>query len=142
MDHMLRLLRSKCAYCGLLKLHRAEVNRFACKLKLIQHGLLQECEDLENIHLRSKSSDPIAVIASAAQRDEESDESEEEEDEESLIRRRIAFVKHALKKVKRKNIMAEMGTQKIEVVAEQRRAVVDEFLRAASVIKVCGSCKG
>lgn len=134
MDHMLRLLRSKCAYCGLLRLRRAEVNRVACKLKLIQYGLLQESEDLENIHLRDKSADPIAV-------DGENDESEEE-DEESLIKRRIAFVKHALKNAKRKNITAGMEAQKFEVVAEQRRAVVDGFLRAASVSKTCGSCKG
>lgn len=141
MDHMLRLLRSKCAYCGLLKLHRPEVNRVACKLKLIQHGLLQESEDVENIHLRSKSADPIAVISSAVQQNEDDDESEEE-DEESLIRRRIAFVKHALKNAKGKNLTAGMEAQKFEVVAEQRRAVVDEFLRAASTIRVCGSCKG
>lgn len=138
---MLRLLRSKCAYCGLLKLHRAEVNRFACKLKLIQHGLLQESQDLEDIHLWSKSSDPATVIGSAAQKDEESDQSEEE-DEESLVQRRNAFVKHALKKVKGKNLAAWMGAQKTEAMAEQRRAVVNEFLGAASVIRVCGSCKG
>ena len=141
MDHMLRLLRSKCAYCGRLKLHRAEVNRVACKLKLIQYGLLQESEDLENIQLRSKSADPIAITGSAVQQNEEDDGSEEE-DEESLIRRRIAFVTYALKNAKGKNLTAGMEAQKFEVVAEQRRAVIDEFLRAASIIRVCGSCKG
>ena len=141
MDHMLRLLRSKCAYCRRLKLHRAEVNRFACKLKLIQHGLLQKSEELENIHLRSKASDPIAAISSAVQTDEANGESEEE-DEESLIRRRIAFVKHALKEAKGENLTAGIGAQKIEVMAEQRKAVVDEFLRAASTTRVCGICKG
>lgn len=141
MDHMLRLLRAKCAYCGLLKLHRAEVNRFACKLKLIQHGLPQESERLENIHLTSKSSDPIAVNSSAVQQDGESDESEEE-DEETLIRRRIDFVKRALENTKRKNLTAGIEAQKFEVVAEQRRAVIDEFLAAASVKRVCGSCTG
>lgn len=141
MDHMLRLLRSKCAYCGRLKLHRAEVNRFACKLKLIQHGLLQESEELENIHLRSKASDPVAAISSAVQTDEESGESEEE-NEESLIQRRIAFVKHRLKKAKRENLTDGIGAQKIEVIAQQRRAVVDEFIRVASTTRVCGTCKG
>lgn len=143
MDHMLRLLRSKCDYCGLLKLHRAEVNRFTCKLKLIQHGLLQESEDLENIHLRSKASDPVTVNGSATQQNEESDESEEEDDdEESLIERRIDFVRRKLQNVKDRNPKAWVRAQKIEVMAEQRRAVVTEFLGAASVTKVCGSCKG
>ena len=142
MDHMLRLLRSQCAYCGRLKLHRAEVNRFACKLKLIQYGLLQESEDLEIIDLRSNSSDPAAMIGSAAQKDEESVESEEE-DEEGLIRRRDAFVKHAIRKnVKGKNLAPWIGSQKIKALAEQRRAVVNEFLSAASLTRVCGSCKG
>lgn len=141
MDHMLRLLRSKCAYCGRLKLHRPEVNRFACKLKLIQHGLLQESQDLENIHLRSKTSNHVAINRSAATIDEESDKSEEE-DGDSLIQRRTAFVKHALKNFKEKNPTAWMGAQKIEAVAEQRRAVVDEFISAASGTRICGSCKG
>lgn len=141
MDHMLRLLRSACAYCGRLKLHRPEINRFACKLKLIRHGLLQESDELENIHIRSKSSKSLAINGSAAITDEENDESEDE-DEHSLIQRRIAFVKRALKKIDDKIPQAWVEAQKMEAVAQQRRAVIDEFLRSATATKTCGSCKG
>lgn len=141
MDHMLRLLRSICGYCGHLKLHRPEINRFACKLKLIRHGLLQESDELENIHIRSKSSKSLAVNGSAATIDEENDESEDE-DEDGLIQRRNAFVKHALKKVDGKILQAWVEAQKIEAVAQQRRVVVDEFLSSATATKTCGSCKG
>lgn len=141
MDHMLRLLRSKCAYCGFLKLHRPEINRFACKLKLLQHGLLQESQELENIHLRSKSTDAVAVNGEAITMHDESDEPEEG-DENSLIQRRKVYVEHALQKIRAKNPTAWVEATKIEAVAQERRAVVTEFLGAAAVTKTCGSCKG
>jgi DNA-directed RNA polymerase I subunit RPA1 len=140
MAQMMRLLRSQCSYCGRLKLRRAEVNRFACKLKLIQHGLLQESEELENIQLRPKSEKSVAINGSAAAMVEGSDESEEDED--SLVDRRNAFVRQSLKRFKGKNALARMEAQKVEVVAEQRRAVVKEFLSTVSATRTCGSCKG
>ncbi len=136
----MRLLRSQCSYCGRLKLRRAEVNRFACKLKLIQHGLLQESEELENIQLRSKSGKSVAINGSAAAMEEESDESEEDED--SLVERRNTFVRQLLKRFKGKDVSARVEAQKVEVVAERRRAVVKEFLSSASATRTCGSCKG
>jgi DNA-directed RNA polymerase I subunit RPA1 len=141
MDQMLRLLRSKCAYCGLLKLPRVEVDRFTCKLKLIRYGLLQESEDLENIHLRSKSSEAFATNGSATDIAEESDEFEEE-DKDSLLQRRKAFVKHALRNVEGKNFTARAVADKVEVVAEQRRVLVQDFFRVAPATRVCGSCQG
>lgn len=141
MDQILRLLRSKCAYCGLLKLPRVEVDRFTCKLKLIQYGLLQESQDLENIHIGSKSTKAVATNGSAVDIAEGSDESEDE-DEDGLLKRRKAFVKHALRNFEGKNPTTRPVADKVEVVAEQRRVVIQDFFREAPATRVCGSCQG
>lgn len=142
MAQMVRLLRSQCAYCGRLKLQRAEVNRFACKLKLIQHGLLQESEELENIQLRSNSSKAVAINGADAADAMVEEIDESDEDEDSLIQRRNAFVKQSLKRFEGMDVPARMDAQKVEAVAERRRAVVKEFLGTASATRTCGSCKG
>ena len=138
MDQVLRLLRSKCAYCSYLKLHPAEVNRFECKLRLIRHGLIKATQDLEEIHLGSKKSK--ANGANQGGSEEEVEESEEE-DMDSLIDRRNAFVKHSIRNARVVKSGAEVA-EKIESVAEERRAIIKEFLASVVKTKVCGRCKG
>lgn len=141
MDQLLQLLRVKCGYCGHLKLHSAEVNRFICKLRLIHHGLLGDAQDLENIHLRSKTSSTIGMSGPAIESNVESEESEEE-DADSLIKRRNTFVKLAIKNAGRTQHRIHITSKKTEAVAEARRAVIKEFLAAGLGTRACGRCKG
>lgn len=140
MDMVLRLMRARCIYCGHLKLPRAEVNRFTCKLRLIEHGLVQEVEELENIHLRSTAS-KLRGIDPDIDTDGDSPDSEEE-DLETLKQRRLDFVARAIKKNSRTRSRLGTASEKIEAVAEVRRALVKEFLAAITKPKTCGNCKG
>ena len=140
MDMVLRLMRARCIYCGHLKLPRAEVNRFTCKLRLIEHGLVQDVEELENIHLRSTAS-KIRGIDPDIDTGEDSPESEEE-DLETLKQRRLDFVARAIKKNSRSKSRLGTASEKIEAVAEVRRALVKEFFAAITKPKTCGNCKG
>lgn len=140
MDMVLRLMRARCIYCGHLKLPRAEVNRFTCKLRLIEHGLVQEVEELENIHLRSTAS-KLRGIEPDIDTDGDSPDSEEE-DLETLKQRRLDFVVRAIKKNSRSKSRLGTASEKIQAVAEVRRALVKEFLAAITKPKTCGNCKG
>ena len=140
MDMVLRLMRARCIYCGHLKLPRAEVNRFTCKLRLIEHGLVQEVEELENIHLRSTAS-KLRGIDPDIDTDGDSPDSEEE-DLETLKQRRLDFVARAIKKNSRSKSRRGTASEKIEAVAEVRRALVKEFFAAITKPKTCGNCKG
>lgn len=139
MEQVLRLMRARCVYCTHLKLPRAEVDRFTCKLKLIEHGLIQEAEELENVHLRSKSSKLGGHDSIDADRDSQDSE---EEDVETLKQRRNDFVTRAVKKNGRNKSRLAGGSEKIEAVAVVRRAIVKEFLAAITKPKTCGNCKG
>jgi DNA-directed RNA polymerase I subunit RPA1 len=129
MDQLLRLLRAKCAYCHHLKMSRKEVNRYFCKLRLLQHGLLGAAEEIDNIEV-TKSQDAA----------DGSSESEEESAVDNVIRRRNAFVKKSIKAAKANPW--EWEREKNEGVAEARRIVVKTFLKSITSGRVCGNCSG
>lgn len=141
MDQVIRLMKSKCAYCGHLKLHSAEVNRFTCKLKLIEHGLVQEVEELENIHLRSSNLKINGNNESAMELEGESQDSEEE-DEANLKQRRNDFVRRAIQRENVSISRIAVASDKVEAVSEVRRAIIKEFLATITKSKICGRCRG
>ena len=139
MDQLLRLMRSKCAYCSHLRLAPAEINRFICKLRLIEHGLVREVEELEKIHLRTVSTKPCRE--STVDMDGENEESEQE-DEETFKQRRLAFVRRVLKEKGGREARAAVASEKVEAVSSIRRAIIKEFLAEITKVKTCGHCKG
>jgi DNA-directed RNA polymerase I subunit RPA1 len=130
MDQLLRLLRAKCAYCHQLKMSRKDVNRYLCKLRLIQHGLLDAAEEIENIEV-SKKEDV----------EEEGSEPDVESFVDDVIHRRNNFVKKSIK-IAAKISSWEWKNEKNEGVAEARRITVKAFLKAITTGRVCGNCSG
>lgn len=129
MDQVLRLLRSKCVYCHRFRMSRKEVNRYVCKLRLIQHGLLGAAEEIDNIE--DLKEDKAA---------DDSDASEEGSSIDIIIRRRNAFVKKCIKAAKANPW--EWKREKNEGVAEARRFVVKSFMKAINGSRICGNCSG
>jgi DNA-directed RNA polymerase I subunit RPA1 len=109
---------------------RKEINRYLCKLRLIQHGLVGAAEEVENIEVSPQS--------------QEAGDSNSEEEAESaidnVIRRRNAFVKKSIKAAKESPW--EWQREKNEGVAEARRVVVKAFLKQITSSKNCGNCGG
>lgn len=56
LNQVFLFLRSSCLYCHQLRLNSLEVHKFACKLQLIQYGLLLECQELEDMLSQDGSS--------------------------------------------------------------------------------------
>ena len=135
MDQLLRLLRAKCAYCSHLKLHPSEVNRFTCKLRLIEHGLVQEVEKLEKKEFNSAARMVNGVNG-------EDSQGSEEDDEDTLKQQRNIFVRDAIKKAGGSKHRDTVSSEKVEAVSEVRRAIIKEFLAAITKPKTCGICKG
>lgn len=135
MDQCLRLLRAKCVYCHKLKMSRNEVNRYSCKLTLVKYGLLKECYDVDDIHVAAESKD-------IAKPEAEDSESEQDQDTKDIIARRNAFVKKAIKDAGFSRKRNDWEDSKIEAVANERRAIVKDFLYSITKGKKCGNCQG
>ncbi|KAI9055982.1 hypothetical protein LZ554_000916 [Drepanopeziza brunnea f. sp. 'monogermtubi'] len=132
MDQLLRLLRAKCAYCNYFKMSRKEVNRYICKLRLIQHGLLGPAEEVDNIEVSTSRETEAQASGSETE--------EEESAADNVIRQRNAFVKSSIKAAKASPW--EWRREKNEGVAEARRMVIKTFLKTVGAGTNCGNCSG
>ncbi|KAF4548994.1 DNA-directed RNA polymerase I subunit rpa1-like protein [Elsinoe fawcettii] len=134
MDQCLRLLRAKCVYCHGLKMPRAEVNRFASKLKLIRHGLVEECYELDKI--RADKSKRV-TLTNGAESEDESDQANE--DIRELTERRSKFVRKAIRSAERRS---EWAAGKLEAAVDERRSIIKEFMAAITKYRKCAACTG
>ncbi|KAH8597985.1 hypothetical protein B0O99DRAFT_507574 [Bisporella sp. PMI_857] len=131
MSIALRLLRARCIYCDKLKMSRQEVNRYECKLRLIQHGLLAAAEDIDNIE-----------VSQAKDEAEGGSISEDESPADDVIRRRTLYVKRSIKIAGKEISSWNWKKEKNEGVFEARQRVVKQFMRDISMGKTCRNCGG
>ncbi|KAL9125817.1 MAG: hypothetical protein Q9217_005037 [Psora testacea] len=117
-----------------------QVNRFICKLRLIEYGLIGEVEDLEMISM--KDGGPKLNGANGHSSEDAEQDSEPEDGTEDLRRRRNDFVKRAVKKHGGRKHLESLDRAKVESIFESRRGVIKEFLAASTKTKTCGTCKG
>jgi len=136
MDQVLRLLRASCIYCGKLKLSRVHVNRFACKLRLVQYGLIKEIADLDDITAQMASKGKATTNA-AGSSDEDDDEISG--DAKELVETRDRFVKKAIKKARQEG---RLTTHKTEALTNARRVIIQEFMGTITKGVKCSNCQG
>lgn len=124
-------LRSTCLYCHKFKLKALEVHRYACKLRLIQYGLLLETVELDNMHL-----------------DGEIEEEEAEEDTPAYVNpegakelqnRREEFVELSIAKALSQGKTSRHGVQTSSVL-EERKHLIHEFYKKLLSRNKCDNC--
>lgn len=127
-------LRSACLYCHHLRLKSSECHRFACKLKLLQYGLIDESYQLDDITVGSLQL--------------ESDEAEEEGRpadaasaaalRELRIKRR-EFVDLSIATAISEGRTSEYGTF-TATVNDERKALIHEFQKKMLSRPKCDNC--
>lgn len=136
-DQIYSLLRSTCVYCFHFRAPRVEVDRYACKLRLIQHGLLKEAYRLDDTPL------PPEIQTKKRAVDRESGDNEEGSDNgmemENFITRRRKYVQAAINAARGRHD-AQHGS-KVVAIAEERRQVVKQTLREFLKVKKCTRCQ-
>ena len=116
-----------------------ETQRFICKLRLIEYGLVEQVKELDQISLLSAG---IQTAKTENVELDEQNEDSEEEDGETLTRRRDEFVRRAIKAAGNSGQRASLAAEKVEAISEVRRALVKDFLTAITKVTTCGTCKG
>lgn len=121
---------------------KSVVNRYICKLKLIQHGLLLEAQQLDDIQIKTKSTIALGKGKSAAPDEEgpgDEIETEDEDDMDSFFARRERFVNRAIRRNKANQ--SNWNSAKVMSVAEERRGLVKEFLADIMKPRKCNRCQ-
>ncbi|KAL8916517.1 MAG: hypothetical protein Q9172_006263 [Xanthocarpia lactea] len=136
LDQLLILLKGKCDFCGHLKLNPVEITRYACKLRLIHHGMLKESQQLEDVLSAASSKSRSRPNGTAVEED-----AEEESDTDDFKEKMKLFTKRAIRANRMKN-QKSIVLEKTEAVSEERRTIVKDFLAAIRMTKYCGQCRG
>lgn len=138
-DQMLRLLRATCVYCFHFRLSKAEADRYACKLRLIQYGLLAEADGLGSMRMGTKRKAAKAGARDGEGPGEDPEGVDDEDDLDNFIARRQKFVSKIISK--KGHASDIFKSTKIGAVADARRRTVKEFLAEAPGIKKCTYCQ-
>ncbi|KAI1811086.1 beta and beta-prime subunits of DNA dependent RNA-polymerase [Poronia punctata] len=131
LDQILRLLRAQCQYCFRFRMRRADLNLVACKLRLLQVGLIEAANHLDDI---GPDSTDIEVD------DEEANNSSDEKDAviNKIIRMRETYTKRELRN--HQIAASDIRYGKHEGASEARRQVIKDFLRDITKGRVCNTC--
>ncbi|CDF90606.1 ZYBA0S07-04940g1_1 [Zygosaccharomyces bailii CLIB 213] len=138
-------LRSSCLYCHRFRLRAVEINRFACKLKLLQYGLVDESYQVDQLRVGDLN----------AESDDEGDEAIEDNTHESdskkalkdvsaamlkeLIQKREEFVDVAIAKAISEGRSSHKGIFTI-ITNEERKKLIHEFHRKLLSRVKCDNC--
>ncbi|KAI1076482.1 beta and beta-prime subunits of DNA dependent RNA-polymerase [Whalleya microplaca] len=129
MDQVLRLLRAQCQYCFRFRMRRADISLVACKLRLLQFGLIDAANSLDDI---TPESDNVQVD------DENHSEGEESSALDKVLRMREAYTRATLKK--HRVGTADIRKGKHEGALQARRDVLKGFFRDMTKGRSCATC--
>ncbi|KAI0205803.1 hypothetical protein F4808DRAFT_245148 [Astrocystis sublimbata] len=129
MDQILRLLRAQCQYCYRFRMRRPDISLVVCKLRLLQFGLIDEANHLDDI---TAETDNIEVD------DEDMSADEKDSNIDKIVRMREAYTK---KELRRSRVAAvDIRKGKHEGASEARREVLKAFLKDVVRGKACATC--
>ncbi|SCU84524.1 LANO_0C01596g1_1 [Lachancea nothofagi CBS 11611] len=130
-------LRSSCLYCHNFRLKSAEVHRYACKLKLLQYGLIDECYMVDEIR--------VGTLQNAV------DEAEEDDSEEQPSKHLDTALLRELKVKRREFVELCIGVAISEgrtshkgtftaTVSDERKKLIHDFHKRLLSRPKCDNC--
>lgn len=126
-------LRSSCLYCHHLKLGEMEVHKYMCKLKLIQFGLLLECQELETMFAKD------GITGDDEEEGSSSSNGLDPEAKSKLKQRREVYVNLAISTALSEGRTSENGLI-TETVGEERKIIIQDFYKRILARPKCDNC--
>ncbi|KAI1388405.1 beta and beta-prime subunits of DNA dependent RNA-polymerase [Hypoxylon trugodes] len=131
MDQILRLLRAQCQYCFRFRMRRHDISLVSCKLRLLQFGLIDAANHLDDI---------TAETTDIPVEDENESDGEEITGFDKVVRMREAYTRTALKEHRLGT--ADIRKGKHEGASEARREVLKNFFKDMTKGRTCATCDG
>ncbi|KAK8438623.1 hypothetical protein ACI3LY_001322 [Candidozyma auris] len=130
LNQVFLFLRSSCLYCHHLRLNSLAVYKYSCKLRLIQYGLLLECQELEDMTVKDGVDD----------NEEGSDNSPHDSAGAAQLKEKLAaFVENAIMSALKEGRTDAKGVV-TETVGEVRKETVADFYRKILSRGKCENC--
>ncbi|KAL3229701.1 Uncharacterized protein RNJ44_01837 [Nakaseomyces bracarensis] len=129
-------LRSACLFCHHFKLKSLDVHRYACKLRLLQYGLIDESYQVDHVQL-DNAYDNMEAIEDDGEEESKNDMSSTLAKE--LKARRKEFVEISIAKAISEGRTTEKGTF-TATVNDERKKLVHEFHKKILMRPKCDNC--
>ncbi|KAI6047491.1 hypothetical protein EDC04DRAFT_2876497 [Pisolithus marmoratus] len=120
MNHMYNLLRGICLFCHRFKTRQSVLCKYAAKLRLLEHGLLDAALGVDDLHIQDKGNG-----------DDEGDEDSRGETVEEFEKRVELYVRIHLSRAN-----SRRDEYKDELVYQARKDVITDFLKS-TISKRC-----
>lgn len=120
MNHMYNLLRGTCLFCHRFKTRQSMRCKYAAKLRLLEHGLLDAALGVDDLHIQDKRNG-----------DDEGDEDSRGETVEEFEKRVELYVRIHLSRAS-----SRRDQYKDELVYQARKDVITDFLKS-TIAKRC-----
>ncbi|KAJ1874531.1 hypothetical protein LPJ55_001391 [Coemansia sp. RSA 990] len=135
-DTLYRFLQGCCPYCHHFSFKRVTAARYVAKLRLLEYGLIQEANDLDNLLPRTaKSQDEEDELFLEEEEEDTFQKSKKgDETEEEYIERVKNYVDECLSQSLR-------STYKVTMVNQVRRLLIKELI-SRSRNMTCQNCRG
>lgn len=145
-NQLYMFLRTTCLYCNHFKLHKNDVHRYECKLKLLQYGLILEATEIDKIKLTSSDTahDDIEAIEIDNVMDDETDINATPKNisanSSMLLReKRELFVLESINNAIKDGRSSKFGVY-TATVGEARKELITEFYAKILSKKKCENC--
>ena len=138
-NQMYIFLRASCLYCHHLRLSENEVHQYVCRLRLVQYGLLLECQEFERMFAVDSGSAADLDVDGADCGESASGASLPSVTGEKIKQARQHFVEQAIARALAEGRTTANGIVS-ETVGEERKMVVHEFYKRILVKKRCERC--
>lgn len=131
-------LRSSCLYCHGFRLKASEVHRYACKLKLLQYGLIDECYKLDELRVGT-----LQTAVDEAEEDDGDDDKPSKHVDVALLRelkvKRREFVDISIATAISEGRTSHNGTF-TATVNDERKALIHDFYKRLLSRPKCDNC--
>lgn len=127
-------LRSSCLYCHHFKLGEMEVHKYICKLRLVQYGLLLECQELETLFAKDGTSNDDEIEG-----EHSSSEGLDASAKKSIKQMRENFVDLAISTALSEGRTSHKGLI-TETVGEERKHIIQDFYKRILSRPKCNNC--
>lgn len=132
-------IRSSCLYCHHFRLSNLEVHRYACKLKLIQYGLLLECTELDDMIAKGKDDIDMDEAEEGEEGETKSKSGMDPKLKRELMARRELFVDTAIATALSEGRTSHHGVNTTSI-GEERKHTIHEFYKKLLSRPRCDNC--
>ncbi|KAF7301868.1 DNA-directed RNA polymerase subunit [Mycena indigotica] len=136
MGNMLNLLRDTCLFCHRFKLSRTVLAKYVAKFRLLERGLLDAAQGVDDLHIRVRIKKAAAKKRAQADEDSSSDEEPDrglqvpDESVEDFVKRINLYVAVHLAR----SPTSRRDHYKDGLVYSARKALISEFLKTSSTL--------